>query len=81
MSLAPATKRRSVVNLLRHLATGVLVAAADKCFLGPAVAPASPNVPRDGFCPIGPWVVGRSHVADPDARHGVQNSCRSTHIA
>jgi len=28
MSLAPATKRRSVVNLLRHLATGVLLAAA-----------------------------------------------------
>jgi len=28
MSLAPATKRRSAVNLLRYLATGVLVAAA-----------------------------------------------------
>jgi 5-oxopent-3-ene-1,2,5-tricarboxylate decarboxylase/2-hydroxyhepta-2,4-diene-1,7-dioate isomerase len=22
---------------------------------------------RDGFCPIGPWVVARSHVADADA--------------
>ncbi|MFO1323653.1 MAG: fumarylacetoacetate hydrolase family protein [Burkholderiales bacterium] len=22
---------------------------------------------RDGFCPIGPWVVARRHVADPDA--------------
>ena len=22
---------------------------------------------RDGFCPIGPWVIARRHVADPDA--------------
>jgi hypothetical protein len=47
----PLRQRRERHTSGRIYQAGVLI-AADKRFLGPAVAPAPPNVSRDGFCSI-----------------------------